>query len=332
MDALRAGPGRLHAPTRRDHELAVTRRAHTASRLRLLITEYEAAAVAAETGPPAAAATTTSTSSSSTRCSMGLADDFAPCARRPDAALDAAGRDRPSADPGAVPPARLDLQRRAHRVRAQALRVAVARGQQGDEPQRLHRADGRPAHEEQTPTGVVLRARPARGAGRPRRPGRRRTCSRSTPTRILLRDYCLRLVYFLEQPENERVAVTQTPYSSFRGAPTRIERLAGATTDLQHILHQGMTLLRRNLLGRRQRRHPQAGPRRHRRGGDASAGSRSAATSRTARSSRTPSPASTSATHGWTLLNYPERLSYSATPPDFGSLSSSAGGGPTAAC
>jgi cellulose synthase (UDP-forming) len=25
-------------------------------------------------------------------------------------------------------------------------------------------------------------------------------------------------------------------------------------------------------------------------------------------------------THGWTLINYPERLSYSATPPDFGSL------------
>ena len=25
-------------------------------------------------------------------------------------------------------------------------------------------------------------------------------------------------------------------------------------------------------------------------------------------------------THGWTLRNYPERLSYSATPPDFGSL------------
>src|SRR5690606_24594461 len=26
------------------------------------------------------------------------------------------------------------------------------------------------------------------------------------------------------------------------------------------------------------------------------------------------------AMHGWTLINYPERLSYSATPPDFGSL------------
>ena len=38
---------------------------------------------------------------------------------------------------------------------------------------------------------------------------------------LLLRDYCLRLVYLLEQPANARVAVTQTPYSSFRGAPTQ---------------------------------------------------------------------------------------------------------------
>ena len=30
--------------------------------------------------------------------------------------------------------------------------------------------------------------------------------------------------------EDERIAVTQTPYSSFRGAPTRIERVAGAST------------------------------------------------------------------------------------------------------
>src|SRR5581483_2196257 len=58
---------------------------------------------------------------------------------------------------------------------------------------------------------------------------------------ILLRDYCLRLVYFLQQPGNERAAVTQTPYSSFRGATSRIERLAAATTDIQHILQQGMT-------------------------------------------------------------------------------------------
>ena len=48
---------------------------------------------------------------------------------------------------------------------------------------------------------------------------------------MLLRDYCLRLVYQLEQPGNEHVAVIQTPYSSYRGAPTRIERIAAATTD-----------------------------------------------------------------------------------------------------
>lgn len=58
---------------------------------------------------------------------------------------------------------------------------------------------------------------------------------------MLLRDYCLRLVYQMEQPGNERVAVIQTPYSSYRGAPTRIERIAAATTDIQHMLHQGMT-------------------------------------------------------------------------------------------
>ncbi len=136
---------------------------------------------------------------------------------------------------------------------------------------------------------------------------------------ILLRDYCLRLVYFLEQPDNANVAVTQTPYSSFRGAATRIERLAGATTDVQHILHQGMShygatfwvganaVIRKKALediaeaewvgGFEIRRFIQ---------------------------DRTVIEDTESsvdlAQHGWTLVNYPERLSYSATPPDFGSL------------
>lgn len=136
---------------------------------------------------------------------------------------------------------------------------------------------------------------------------------------ILLRDYCLRLVYFLQQPGNERIAVTQTPYSSFRGARTRIERLAGATTDIQHILHQGMSyygatfwvganaVIRKDALediaetewvgGFPIRRYIQ---------------------------DRTVIEDTESsvdlALHGWTLVNYPERLSYSATPPDFGSL------------
>ena len=136
---------------------------------------------------------------------------------------------------------------------------------------------------------------------------------------ILLRDYCLRLVYFLEQPGSERVAVTQTPYSSFRGASTRIERLAGATTDLQHLLHQGKSyhnatfwvganaVIRKRALddiveeeivgGFAIKRYVQ---------------------DRTVIED-TESSVDLGA-HGWTLVNYPERLSYSATPPDFGSL------------
>lgn len=135
----------------------------------------------------------------------------------------------------------------------------------------------------------------------------------------LLRDYCLRLVYLLEQPENARVAVTQTPYSSFRGAPTRIERIAGATTDLQHIQHQGLTYFNATFwVG-------------------ANAVIRKAALADIAVTEtvggfeittyvqdRTVIEDTESSidlgVHGWALENYPERLSYSATPPDFGSL------------
>lgn len=136
---------------------------------------------------------------------------------------------------------------------------------------------------------------------------------------ILLRDYCLRLVYFLQQPDNAQVAVTQTPYSSFRGAASRIERLSGATTDIQHILHQGMSyynatfwvganaVIRKKAIediveteyvgGFEVKRYVQ---------------------------DRTVIEDTESSVdlglHGWKLINYPERLSYSATPPDFGSL------------
>jgi cellulose synthase (UDP-forming) len=136
---------------------------------------------------------------------------------------------------------------------------------------------------------------------------------------LLLRDYCVRLVYLLEQPENANVAVTQTPYSSFRGAPTRIERVAGATTDLQHVLHQGMSYYNATFwVG-------------------ANAVIRKRAIEdiveveivggfeiKTYIQDRTVIEDTESSidlgTHGWTLVNYPERLSYSATPPDFGSL------------
>ncbi|MDO8383309.1 MAG: glycosyltransferase family 2 protein [Microbacterium sp.] len=172
--------------------------------------------------------------------------------------------------------------------------------------------------EQSTPDGVVLR--PATGGQRADLdvPYSEFVLTLDADS-VLLRDYCLRLVHFLEQPQNLKVAVTQTPYSSFRDAPTRIERLAGATTDVQHILHQGMTahnatfwvganaVIRMEALddileiemvdGFEVRRYVQ---------------------------DRTVIEDTESSVdlgeHGWTLINYPERLSYSATPPDFGSL------------
>lgn len=136
---------------------------------------------------------------------------------------------------------------------------------------------------------------------------------------VLLREYCLRLVHHMELPGNERIAVSQTPYSAFRGAGTRLERIAGATTDIQHIVHQGLTyfgatfwvganaVIRKVALddivevsfvrGEEVRRYVQ---------------------------DRTVIEDTESSidliAHGWSLYNYPERLSYSATPPDFGSL------------
>ncbi len=136
---------------------------------------------------------------------------------------------------------------------------------------------------------------------------------------VIMPEYCLRLVHLLEREENSHIAVAQSPYSAFPGAATRIERIAGATTDLQHIIHQGMTyhsasfwvganaILRKRALkdieeieykGEFQiRRYI---------------------------SDRTVIEDTEStidlAARGWTLHNYPERLAYSATPPDFGSL------------
>jgi cellulose synthase (UDP-forming) len=136
---------------------------------------------------------------------------------------------------------------------------------------------------------------------------------------VLLPEYCLRLVYLLEQPENFRLAVAQTPYSAFPGSSTRMERLAGATTDLQHIVHQGMSyhdatfwvganaVIRKRALEDIVEIEHQGGFEIRRYVQD-----------------RTVIEDTESsldlAIHGWRLINYPERLSYSATPPDFGSL------------
>ena len=136
---------------------------------------------------------------------------------------------------------------------------------------------------------------------------------------VLLPEYCLRLVHLLEQHEYQDMAIAQTPYSAFPGSATRLERIAGATTDLQHIVHQGLTYYDATFwVG-------------------ANAVIRKRALNQIADTSyigdyevkqyikdRTLIEDTESTIdmglHGWRLFNYPERLSYSATPPDFGSL------------
>jgi cellulose synthase (UDP-forming) len=134
---------------------------------------------------------------------------------------------------------------------------------------------------------------------------------------VVLPDYALRLIPILQQ--EPKIAVAQTPYSAFPGAPGLLERAAGATTDIQYIIHQGFTkfdatywvganaLVRLTAL-------------------------RDICQFVEERGYRIPIfiqdrtvIEDTGSTvdliqRGWRLYNYPERLAYSATPPDFGSL------------
>ncbi|HET7757629.1 MAG TPA: glycosyltransferase family 2 protein [Steroidobacteraceae bacterium] len=136
---------------------------------------------------------------------------------------------------------------------------------------------------------------------------------------VLMPEYALRLVHRMCLPGNERVAVAQTPYSSIPAAAGSLEYVAGATTDVQYLIHQGFTaygatfwvganaLLRVAALDDiktygRERGH----------------------TVVRYIQDRTVIEDTESSIdlieRGWTLQNYPERLAYSATPPDFGAL------------
>jgi cellulose synthase (UDP-forming) len=136
---------------------------------------------------------------------------------------------------------------------------------------------------------------------------------------MLFPDYALRLAQVLSRPENADVGVIQTPYSAYPGAPGVLERIAGATTDIQHIIHQGFTALNAtywvgaNALLRVdalrdicvevvERGYP-------------------IARYITDHTVIEDTESSIDLAHkGWRLLNYPARLSYSATPADYGAF------------
>ncbi|WP_207063488.1 glycosyltransferase family 2 protein [Motiliproteus sp. SC1-56] len=136
---------------------------------------------------------------------------------------------------------------------------------------------------------------------------------------IIVPDYGLRLIHEMQKPANTRLAVVQTPYSAVPGAPGVLERVAGATTDIQYIIHQGFTgwgstfwvganaLLRKEALEAIAEEYDERG-----------------FTVRRYIQDRTVIEDTESSIdlidRGWQLHNYPERLAFSATPPDFGSL------------
>lgn len=132
-------------------------------------------------------------------------------------------------------------------------------------------------------------------------------------------DYALRLIHEMRRPEHARTAVAQTPYSSIPARRNTLEYVAGATTDIQYLIHQGFTrfgatywvganaLLRKAALEdivvtQDERGFPV----------------------RLYIQDRTVIEDTESsvdlADKGWELFNYPQRVAYSATPPDFGAL------------
>jgi cellulose synthase (UDP-forming) len=131
--------------------------------------------------------------------------------------------------------------------------------------------------------------------------------------------YATRLIHFLEQPTHERVAVVQTPYSAFPKASEPLERVAGATTDVQHVVHQGFTfygatfwvganaIVRKKALDTLKQWRVE-------RGHHIPIFIQDRTVIEDTESSLDLSVA------GWRLHNYPERLAYSATPADFGAL------------
>jgi len=131
--------------------------------------------------------------------------------------------------------------------------------------------------------------------------------------------YAERLMRIMLADESGRLAVVQTPYSAPPNPSRTIERVAGATTDVQYVIDQGSTLhggtfwiganalLRRAALEDIRVEDEERGYRIWRYIQD-----------------RTVIEDTESTVdlllRGWKLHSHPERLSFSATPDDFGSL------------
>jgi cellulose synthase (UDP-forming) len=136
---------------------------------------------------------------------------------------------------------------------------------------------------------------------------------------IVSPDYTRKLLPHFGAPGGERLAIVQSPYSTFPGDRGLLQRIAGAQTDIQYVIHQGLThydatyWVGANAVVR-------------------VAALRELAVTDVERgfevvkfiSDRTLIEDTESSielvSRGWRLFNHLERLAFSMTPPDFGSL------------
>jgi cellulose synthase (UDP-forming) len=136
---------------------------------------------------------------------------------------------------------------------------------------------------------------------------------------FLLPDYATAMVAAMESPGNERAAVMQTPYTAIPDTPHMLERAAGATTDIYFYVTEGMGFANAGFWV----------------GASATIRKEALLDIATEHEERgytfpvyiqdTTVIEDTGATidlvsRGWRVENYPARLSYSATPADFGAL------------
>ncbi|HEU5046896.1 MAG TPA: glycosyltransferase family 2 protein [Rickettsiales bacterium] len=136
---------------------------------------------------------------------------------------------------------------------------------------------------------------------------------------LMLSDYLIRMVEMMERPENDRLAVLQSSVSSVPDSPNMLERTAGACLDLQFMNHQGFTYWGATFWV----------------GANAMLRFRALQDIKESKledgkqvtvyiQDRTVIEDTESTVDlvekGWKLHNYPDRMSYSAMPADFGSL------------
>lgn len=136
---------------------------------------------------------------------------------------------------------------------------------------------------------------------------------------LILPNYCEIQINFLEKVENSKVAVTQCPYTGYPNSPILLENITNANTDLKYYLHQGFTYFRSsfwvgaNSIIRKSSLNDIKKIQKE--------GSKEFMQYISDRTVIEDTESSMElAAKGWTLHNHQERLAYSQSPHDYGSL------------